>query len=192
MPTPSPDEIISFETPVKWRQWLADHLDQQEGIWLRMFKKNSGVASINYAQALDEALCYGWIDGSVQKMDEQSWLQRFTPRRARSKWSMKNTKNVQRLIAEGRIEPAGLREVEAAKQDGRWDEAYEGPNKGKVPEDFLNELKRHPRAWAFYQTLNKTNTYAIYYRLHTAKKPETRENRKKMIIAMLDKEQKLV
>lgn len=187
----SETEIVSFSSPADWRQWLADNLDKQDGIWLRMYKKNSGVPSINYVQALDEALCYGWIDGSVQKMDEQSWLQRFTPRRARSKWSMKNTKNVERLIAEGRMEQSGLREVEAAKQDGRWDEAYEGPNKGKVPEDFLNELKRYPKAWAFYQTLNKTNTYAIYYRLHTAKKPETRENRKKMIIAMLEKGQKL-
>lgn len=187
----SQDEIVSFESPTDWRRWLGDHVDQKEGIWLRMYKKHSGVPSINYAEALDEALCYGWIDGQVQKMDEQSWLQRFTPRRPRSKWSMKNTKNAERLIAEGRMAEPGLRQIEAAKQDGRWDAAYEGQRKGTVPEDFLAELKRHPRAWEFYQTLNKTNTYAIYYRLHTAKKPETRENRKKMIIAMLEKQQKL-
>lgn len=183
--------ILEFSNPTKWRLWLHENYAQSSGIWLRFYKKDSGVPSLNYLQALDEALCYGWIDGQLQKGDEKSWLQRFTPRRSKSNWSLKNTTNAERLIAEGSMQPAGQHEVDAARKDGRWQAAYASQSKGKIPDDFLRELQQNPVAYDFYKTLNKANLYAIYYRLHTAKKRETRENRKKMIIAMFEKGQPL-
>jgi len=157
---------------------------------LRFYKKASGVPSLNHPKSLDVALCYGWIDGIANKYDEESYLQRFSPRRPKSIWSKKNIENVTRLIAARKMKPAGLKEIEAAKADGRWEAAYDSPANMKVPEDFLKELAKNPKAEIFFQTLNKTNTFSITWRLQTAKKPETREKRMKVILEMLSKGQK--
>jgi uncharacterized protein YdeI (YjbR/CyaY-like superfamily) len=140
---------------------------------------------VTYAEALDAALCYGWIDGQVKKSDELSYLQRFTPRRPKSLWSKRNREHVRRLIDEGRMMPAGLKQVEEAKQDGRWESAYDSPSTMAVPEDFLREVAKDPKAEAFFRALNRTNTYAIAWRLQTAAKPETRQKRMSAILAML-------
>ena len=155
-----------------------------------VFKKNSGIKSIVYAEALDVALCYGWIDGLVNKYDEVSYIQKFTPRRAKSMWSIRNQEHVARLAKEGKMKPSGLMEVERAKADGRWDKAYNSPSNMEVPKDFIQLLSQHPKAFLFFESLNKTNRYTIGYRLQTAKTSETREKRLKEILAMLEKEQK--
>ncbi|MHB8483467.1 MAG: YdeI/OmpD-associated family protein [Nitrospiria bacterium] len=152
---------------------------------LRIFKKGSGQKTISYDEALDEALCFGWIDGQKQAHDDRSWIQKFSPRRAKSIWSKRNKEHIVRLVKERRMKPAGLKEVEAAKKDGRWDSAYDSPKNMKIPDDFLKELKRDKKAYAFFQTLNKANTYAIAWRLQTAKKPETRKKRMSEILAMM-------
>jgi len=188
--TPSDFPVIAFESPQAWRRWLAPHHADSNGIWMRIFKKGSGVPSINYAQALDEALCYGWIDGQKRIFDEESWVQKFTPRRARSGWSKRNTEHAERLINAGEMKAAGLAEVEAAKRDGRWDRAYSSPGAATLPEDFLRELNKNGKAKAFFETLNKRNTYPITYRLQTAKKAETRERRLREILAMLERGEK--
>jgi uncharacterized protein YdeI (YjbR/CyaY-like superfamily) len=158
--------------------------------WLRFFKKGAGISTVNYAEALDEALCHGWIDGQVKKYDEKSWLQKFTPRRRRSLWSKRNVANATRLIECGRMMGAGLKEIEAAKKDGRWESAYDSPSGMKVPPDFLKELSKDRKANAFFKTLDRANTYAIAWRLQTARTPETRERRKKSILEMLSKGEK--
>ena len=194
MKSTSPDKadlpILSFLSPAEWRRWLAINHDTAKGLWLRFFKKGSGVKSIIYAEALDEALCYGWIDGQLNKYDEDSYLQKFTPRGPKSVWSKRNTEYVKRLVEEGRMKPAGLKQVEMAKADGRWEKAYDSPGKMTMPEDFLIALSKNKKAKAFFDTLNKANTYAIAWRLQTAKKPETREKRMIQILEMLSKEQK--
>ena len=178
----------TFETQKDWEAWLSkNHASCEEGIWLRMYKKDTKIPSINYAQALEEALCYGWIDGQKKSYDAQSWLQRFTPRRKKSGWSQINIGHIERLTKDGRMQPAGIVQVEAAKADGRWEKAYAPASTMVVPEDFLLELKKHKKAYIFYQTLNKANLYAIFYRLTTAKKPETVARRKTDIIAMLER-----
>jgi uncharacterized protein YdeI (YjbR/CyaY-like superfamily) len=159
-------------------------------VWLRFYKKGSGITSLNYAQALDEALCYGWIDGQSKTSDEKSYLQKFTQRRARSIWSKRNIEHIARLTEEGKMKPSGLKAAEAAKADGRWDMAYDSPGNMSIPEDFLLELSRDKKAFAFFETLNKANTYAISWRLQTAKKPETREKRMKIILGMLSRGEK--
>jgi uncharacterized protein YdeI (YjbR/CyaY-like superfamily) len=175
----------SFESPRAFRAWLTKNHKRSEGIWLRIYKKHSGVATVTYAEALDQALCYGWIDGQKQPHDTQSWLQKFTPRRPNSGWSKNNTKHAERLIKSGAMTAAGLREVEGAKADGRWQAAYDAFGSGLVPDDFLQELARNKKAKAFFATLNKTNLYSIVYRLQTAKRPETRAKRIQAIIGML-------
>jgi uncharacterized protein YdeI (YjbR/CyaY-like superfamily) len=177
--------IKSFSTPSKWRQWLAMNHAKSTGVWLRMFRKNSGEKTISHDEALDEALCYGWIDGQADKYDEKSWIQKFTPRRSKSVWSKRNRERVEMLIKEKRMKPAGFHQVAAAKKDGRWDQAYDSPKNMAIPNDFLQELKKDKRAYAFLLTLNKANTYAIAWRLQTAKKPETRERRMKVLLEML-------
>lgn len=184
-------DVIPFESAGQWQEWLAENHATSNGIWLRIFKKGSGQQTITYDEALDEALCYGWIDGQGKGYDEKSYLQKFTPRRKRSSWSKRNTEHVERLMNEGRMKPAGLAEVEAAQADGRWAKAYDSPANMQVPDDFLLELSKMPEALAFFQSLNKTNTYAIAYRLQTAKKPETRERRMKAILEMLARGEKL-
>ena len=183
-------EIKSFPSAPVFRDWLASHHRQTDGIWLCFFKKTSGEESLTHSEALDEALCYGWIDGQAKAYDERSWLQRFSPRRPASSWSKINTQHAERLIRAGRMTPAGLKQVEAAKADGRWSAAYDSPRNASPPEDFLKALHKNKKAKAFFTTLNKANIYSITYRLQTAKKPETRQKRLKMILGMLSRGEK--
>jgi uncharacterized protein YdeI (YjbR/CyaY-like superfamily) len=183
-------EIVAFSSAKELERWLAINHSKSAGIWLRFFKKNSGVPSVSYDEALDAAICFGWIDGQLKKYDEESWLRRFAPRRPKSVWSKRNRQHAERLIRAGRMQTAGLQEVEAAKQDGRWEAAYDSPSKMQIPDDFLNELAKNKRARAFFETLNRANVYAIVWRLQTAKKPETRQRRLASILAMLAQEQK--
>lgn len=183
--------LFSFETQQEWEDWLAKNHDSSKGIWMRLFKKDSGIKTITIAEALDGALCYGWIDGQRNAYDEQSYLQRYTPRRPRSIWSKRNTEHIVRLTKLGKMQPAGLKEVERAKADGRWEHAYASPKNMVMPEDFLKELHKDKKAREFFETLNKTNTYAIAWRIQTAKKPETRARRIKALLAMLQAEKKL-
>ena len=178
-------EIITFESLDQWERWLAKNHAKSNGIWLRIFKKNSSTRTISYAEALDGALCYGWIDGQKDKYDAYSWLQRFTPRRPKSIWSKRNIEHIERLIKVKKIKIAGLREIEKAKEDGRWSAAYDSPSNSEVPDDFLKALARNKKAKAFFDTLNKANLYSITWRLQTAKKSETREKRMKAIIEQL-------
>lgn len=180
-------EILSFRSSSEFRTWLAANHRQSAGIWLRIFKKDSGESSVTYAEALEEALCFGWIDGQKQRHDEVSWRQRFTARRPKSGWSKINTQHAKRLIAAGRMTAAGRAQINAAKKDGRWTAAYDSPSNATFPEDFLAALRRNRKAQAFFESLNKANRYAIAYRLQTAKKPETKQRRMKMILAMLDR-----
>ncbi|MCG3157745.1 MAG: hypothetical protein DKINENOH_04381 [bacterium] len=182
--------ILSFKSQRDWANWLAKQHAASNGIWLRFFKKDSGVASVTYAEALDEALCYGWIDGRLDPYDEKSWLRRFTPRRPRSPWSKRNIEHVNRLTAAGRMKPAGLQEAEAAKKDGRWDKAYDPQGAMEMPADFLQALAKDKKAKAFFESLNRANHYAIAWRLQTAKRPETRARRMQAILAMLKKGEK--
>lgn len=182
---PSDEPVLAFASPREWQAWLARQHAGSTGVWLRIYKKASGTASVTYAEALDVALCFGWIDSQKRPKDALSWLQRFGPRRARSGWSRINTRHAERLVKAGKMKPAGLREVEAAKADGRWQRAYDSPGAAAVPADFLAALSRNKKAKAFFEGLNKANTYAIAYRLQTAKRPETREKRMRDILAML-------
>jgi len=182
--------IISFTSLDKWESWLEKNHASSPGIWLRIYKKASGVKSVSYPEALDGALCYGWIDGLKRPFDAKSWIQRFTHRRPKSLWSRINTGHVERLSRLAKIKPAGLAAIESAKKDGRWNAAYHSPGKATVPKDFLAALSKNKKAQAFFRTLNKTNLYAIAWRLQTAKKPETRERRMKAILQMLAKQKK--
>lgn len=192
MPTAvSPDEVKPFATAAAFERWLARNHAKSQGIWLRIYKKGAGKKTVTYAEALDVALCYGWIDGLKKSYDAESWIQRFTPRRARSVWSRINTGHAARLISAGRMQPAGLAQVEAAKRDGRWDSAYASPRDTTVPDDFLRALDRNKKAAATFETLSKANRFAIAYRLRDAKRPETRERRLKQFIEMLARGEKL-
>ena len=179
-------QTLHFKTSADFRHWLEKNYTESGGIWLRIFKKDSHEKSLTYAEALDQALCYGWIDGQKKPFDTLSWLQKFTPRRPKSGWSKINTQHVERLIKAGTMTPAGMEAVEAAKADGRWETAYGSSRSATPPEDFLKELSKNKKAEAFFKTLNKANVYSIVYRLETAKKPETREKRMKTILAMLE------
>jgi uncharacterized protein YdeI (YjbR/CyaY-like superfamily) len=179
-------QTLHFNTSVDFRHWLEKNHTESDGIWLRIFKKDSHEKSLTYAEALDHALCYGWIDGQKKPFDKLSWLQKFTPRRPKSGWSKINTQHVERLIKAGIMTPAGMEAAEAAKSDGRWETAYTSSRSAIPPEDFLKELSKNRKAEAFFKTLNKANVYSIVYRLETAKKPETREKRMKTILAILE------
>ena len=183
-------KTMSFASSRDFRAWLSKNHRQSDGILLRIYKKDSALRTVTYAEALDQALCFGWIDGQKRPSDKQSWLQQFTPRRRNSGWSKTNTQHAERLIATGEMTPAGLREMTAAKADGRWDAAYDSFSNAAVPDDFLKELARNKKAKAFFETLNKTNLYSIAYRLQTAKKPETRESRMRGIIDKLARGEK--
>lgn len=182
---------LSFTNQQDWVQWLSEYHANAEGIWLKLAKKESGIPSVSYAEALDSALCYGWIDGQKAAFDEQYWLQKFTPRRPKSKWSKVNCDKATALIEAGRMQPAGLRQIELAKADGRWDEAYDSQSRITVPEDFQRELDNHPQAQTFFNTLNSVNRYAILYRIQTAKKAETRTARIQKFIEMLSRGEKI-
>lgn len=177
--------VLSFPSSEAFLEWLGQHHDSPSGIWLRIFKKGSGVETVTYAGALDAALRYGWIDGQKRSLDESSWVQRFVRRRPRSVWSRINRDAAERLIADGKMREPGLREVEAARRDGRWEGAYEGQRTAQVPEDFLAALRESAEATAFYEGLDKVNRYAIVFRLQTARTPETRAKRIADFVAKL-------
>jgi len=179
--------VIFFENEAEWTAWLEDHFSQQSGIWVKFAKKASGITSLSYASAVDVALCYGWIDGQAQSLDENYYLQRFTPRRAKSIWSKRNIEKIAALTAAGRMKASGLAQVEAAKLDGRWEQAYDAPSAMTTPADFQALLDAHPTAKQNFENLNHTNTYAILWQIQTAKRPETREIRMKKLLAMLQK-----
>ncbi|HEY6020638.1 MAG TPA: YdeI/OmpD-associated family protein [Candidatus Paceibacterota bacterium] len=184
-------QIKPFATTVEWRAWLAKMHAKSDGIWVRIYKKASGKKTVTYAKALDDALCFGWIDGQKKAYDAESFLQRFTPRRPKSIWSKRNREHVARLIKEKRMTAAGLREVAAAKRDGRWDSAYDAPSSMQIPEDFLKNLKKDQKAYEFFKTLNRANVYAIAWRLQTAKKAETRVRRMEALLSMMSEGKKL-
>jgi uncharacterized protein YdeI (YjbR/CyaY-like superfamily) len=169
--------VLFFATQADLESWLDEHGKESDGIWLKFAKKDSGIESVVYAQAVAVALSYGWIDGQAKRLDDHHYLQRFTPRRPRSKWSKINREKAERLIAEGRMRPAGLREVERAKQDGRWDEAYDSPTTATVPDDFQAALDAEPAAAEFFSSLGSTKRYSFLYRIADAKRPETRAKR---------------
>ena len=190
MPMPDDLPIQHFEDQKAWEEWLVANADGK-GIWLRIAKKDSGIASVNYAQALEVALRHGWIDGQKRGYDERFFLQRFTPRRPRSLWSKINIGHVERLIAAGRMQPGGLREVEAAKADGRWEAAYRSFSDMEVPAELAAALKKNKKAKAFFDQLDRTNRYAFCWRVHTAKKPETRITRAEKFAEMLANGEKI-
>ena len=180
--------MIAFDSPRAWERWLAEHHADVDGVWLTVAKK--GVEGVSYAEAVEVALCYGWIDGQSRALDERHWLQRYTPRRAASKWSKINRAKAQALIESGAMQPAGLREVERAKADGRWDAAYEGQASATVPDDLQAALDADGRARAFFDALNATNRYSIIYRVNDAKRPETRARRIAKYVAMCSAHEK--
>jgi uncharacterized protein YdeI (YjbR/CyaY-like superfamily) len=178
--------IVAFPSKSAWESWLKTAHETSEGVWLKFARKGSGVDSVTHAEALEVALCYGWIDGQAKKVDDTHWLQRFTPRTTRSKWSKINREKALGLIAVGKMKPAGKRAIEAAQADGRWDAAYEPQSTAGVPDDLRRELERHPRARQLFESLDSQNRYAILYRLQDAKRPETRERRLALFVGMLD------
>ena len=182
--------VIAFASSREFNSWLEENHAKEKGVWLRIYKKSTGIASVDHKEALDEALCYGWIDGQGKKDAEDSYLQKFTPRGARSIWSKRNIDNILRLEKEGRMKPSGLKQVELAKADGRLERAYDSASNMVIPEDFLAELAKNKTAHAFFESLNRANKYAIVWRLQTAKKPETREKRMKVILEMMANEKK--
>jgi uncharacterized protein YdeI (YjbR/CyaY-like superfamily) len=186
MPTTDDLLVKRFASRSAWEVWLARNHEKSKGIWLELAKKGSGLRSVSRNEALEVALCYGWIDGQAASVDSERWHQRFTPRRPRSKWSRINCAAVERLHTEGRLAPAGIREMEAAKRDGRWEAAYASPSAMTVPEDLQAALRRHPRARRLFEDLDKRNRYAILYRLHGVKGADTRERRLQSFIDMLE------
>jgi uncharacterized protein YdeI (YjbR/CyaY-like superfamily) len=182
---------LPFVTKNKWAEWLARQHDQSAGVWLKLAKKDSGIASVTYDEALEAALCYGWIDGQKKGFDDKYWLQKFTPRGPKSIWSKINTVKAEKLIASGEMKPAGLKAIELAKQDGRWEAAYESQKNISVPEDFESELNQNKKAKAFFATLNSVNRYAILFRIQTAKKAEARVRRIQQFVEMLERGEKL-
>ena len=178
---------LPFASVPLLEQWLFEHHAQLAGVWIKMAKKASGIASVTHDEVLDVALCYGWIDGQRNSYDDRYFLQKFTPRRPKSLWSKRNIDKVATLKAAGRMQPSGLAEVEAARQDGRWEAAYDSQKNMVVPEDFLKALRGNKQAQAFFNTLSKSNVYAIAWRLATAKKLETRKRRFDALLAMLER-----
>jgi uncharacterized protein YdeI (YjbR/CyaY-like superfamily) len=175
---PEPDlPIVEAKDQRTWRRWLTNNHNRVDGVWLKFAKKTSPTPSVNYAQALEEALCFGWIDGQVRRFDEHFYLQRFTPRRAKSKWSQNNREKAAKLIGEGRMHPVGLAQVEAAKADGRWDAAYPAQSQATVPDDFQAALDDNPEAKRFFETLTGSARYAFLYRLHDVRDPQRRAKR---------------
>ncbi|MDH6136785.1 uncharacterized protein YdeI (YjbR/CyaY-like superfamily) [Kitasatospora sp. MAA4] len=184
-------ETVEFPTAAALEAWLTEHGTDCPGVWLKFAKKAPGVEALTYAEALEVALCHGWIDGQKAAFDDRYWLQRFTPRRARSRWSRINRDKAEALIAEGRMHPAGLAEVERARADGRWDAAYASARTAEVPADLAAALAAEPAAARFFETLDGANRYAVLYRVQEPKKPETRARRIEKFVAMLAAGQKL-
>jgi uncharacterized protein YdeI (YjbR/CyaY-like superfamily) len=183
--------ILQLASPEEWEKWLDAEHATSDGVWLKFAKKGSGVTTVVYAEALDVALCFGWIDSQVMTLDERFYLQKFTPRRSKSKWSKINVEKIEALTKACRMRPAGLEQVELAKADGRWGAAYSSPASMTEPPDLKKALKASPKAAEFWATLNKSNRYAAIYQLEDAKKPETRERRLAKFIAMFERGEKL-
>ena len=183
--------ILLFATPPDFEAWLERNHADSDGFWLKIAKKGSGETSISYAEGLELALCFGWIDSQKRGFDETHFLQRFTPRRPRGRWSKINREKAEALEAAGALRPAGAAEVEAAKADGRWEAAYEGARTARIPDDLQHELDSNKAAREFFASLDSTNRYAIVYRLDEAKKPETRKRRLSKFIAMLERGEKI-
>ncbi len=189
MPEADPSRIMTFVTSKDLGHWLKMNHASDSELWVKIYKKNSGIQSVTWDDVVIEALCWGWIDGVKKSIDDQAYLQRITPRKARSNWSKRNTEHAERLISEGRMMEAGLVPIRAAKEDGRWEKAYV-TSEIEVPEDFLAALERQPKAKTFFETLNKSSRYIIAYGLISAKKPETRLRRFTKFINMLIDEEK--
>ena len=185
-----PDGPLRFDGYKSFREWLVEHQDTSTGIWLLLAKKGSGLTTVTYAEALDAALEFGWIDGQAKGIDDATYMQRFTPRRPQSPWSSRNRVFAETMIAEGRMAPRGLAEVERARNDGRWDRAYDEPATAQPHPDFLSALEANPEAAAFYATLNSQNRFAIYYRVQQAKRDETRARRIADFVAKLARGEK--
>jgi uncharacterized protein YdeI (YjbR/CyaY-like superfamily) len=178
--------VLSFSSPEEWWHWLEVNHADSDGLWIAIAKQASGIESVRYPDVLDHAICFGWIDGRRERLDEERFLQRFTPRRARSRWSRINREKAEGLIESGLMRPAGLEEVEKARADGRWERAYEPQRDAAVPEDLQRELDANPRAAAFFVTLSAQNRYSILYRLGEARRAETRARRLSDFVAMLE------
>jgi len=192
MKAPAPElPIILFDDQAAWAEWLDEHHADSPGVWLRLAKKVAPYASVSYAEALDEALCYGWIDSQKKTFDQHSFLQKFGPRGARSIWSKVNREKVHALTEAGRMKPAGIQAVDSAKADGRWDAAYDPASTATVPDDLQAALDANPKAKEFFATLNGANRYAILFRVQTAKKPETRAKRIATLVEMLERNEKI-
>jgi uncharacterized protein YdeI (YjbR/CyaY-like superfamily) len=179
--------ILGFASAAEWEAWLAAQPESSKGLWLKLAKKGAGAPSLTRQQAIDGALCHGWIDGQINKYDAHFWLVRFTPRKPASRWSEINRAKATELIAQGRMRPRGLRQVELAKADGRWDAAYAGQGSAAVPDDLDSALKRSPKARASFDALSRQNRYAILYRIHAVKQAKTREARIAKYVAMLER-----
>jgi uncharacterized protein YdeI (YjbR/CyaY-like superfamily) len=183
--------ILPFASKKKWEAWLARQHEKSSGVWLQLAKKDAGIPSVTYEEALEVALCYGWIDGQKKGFDDKYWLQKFTPRGPKSIWSKINTEKAERLIASGEMKPAGLRVIAAARQDGRWEAAYASQKNSSVPEDFQAALDRNMKAKAFFSTLKSAERYSILFRIHNARKPETRARRIQQFVEMLERNEKV-
>jgi len=181
------DEVAEFKSTSQWDKWLTKNHSKSKGIWIRFFKKASDVSSVSTSDALDVALCYGWITGQAKPYDDKSWLGRFVPRRPNSIWSKINTKRAEKLIRQRRMKPAGLKQVREAKRDGRWNRAYSTSSTAKLPNDFTTALKKNKDAKVFFKTLNRANVYAVVFRLENAKSKGSRREKIKQMIKMFEK-----
>lgn len=191
MTNPPELPILPFANKKEWKSWLAKQHDKSSGVWLKLAKKDAEMPTVTYEEALDVALCYGWIDGQKKGFDDQYWLQKFTRRGPKSIWSKINTEKAEKLIASREMKPSGLKAIESAKQDGRWEKAYAGQKTITIPDDFQAALDENKQAKAFFGALNSVNRYAILFRIHNAKKPETRTKRIQQFVEMLEKGEKL-
>lgn len=195
MPTPTADQITPFRTPAAFERWLEKNHARETEIWIRIYKKASGIPTVTHAEALDVALCWGWIDGIRKGLDEDSFLQRFTPRRKKSIWSQVNREHVARLVAEGRMREPGQREVDAAKADGRWDAAYapiRSASEATIPDDLRAAIEASPRALAMFRTLNRMNLFALAFRTGNMKTPAGRKRKIEELVRMLERKEVIV
>jgi len=189
--TQDPSPVRLFKSKTDWAGWLEKNHGKSTGLWLRIAKKEAGLRSVSYKEALDVALCNGWIDGQKRPENEKAWLQRFVPRSARSLWSKINREKALALIASGEMKAAGLEAIENAKKNGRWDAAYDSPSGATVPDDFQAALDANPRAKTFFETLDRANRYAVLWRIQNVKKAETRARKIREFIGMLERKEKI-
>ena len=187
MPMPAEYPILLFRDRAHWTRWLDRHHATERGVWMRFARKGSSFTSVTYADAVEPALCFGWIDGQVRKYDDDSWIQKFTPRGKRSIWSKINREKVQRLVESGRMQSSGLEAVNRAKANGQWDSAYDSHRTAGVPDDLQRALDAHPKAKAFFATLSSVNRYAVLFRIQTVKRAETRAKKIEQFVGMLER-----